>query len=193
MPPFRSTSANCNAERSSNKVSLPNIVPRKTPSGFRPFIMPPKQPGRSFTQCRLKLDKTISREFSSNWWQSLIFIARFNWLIVCTANTKYYSLLASPRLIVSTKLYNHPVLPYFWHAAALYRWSRTGESVQYRQAIHVVWWNHGYIQSQQWFSMAWSNRTTDRPSVHRSRHEYNHKALHLDLRIIFNNRTGRIR
>lgn len=37
-----------------------------TPSGFRLLNMPPKQPGKSFTQWRLRLDTTMSKEFSSS-------------------------------------------------------------------------------------------------------------------------------
>lgn len=39
----------------------------KTPSGFRQRLIEPNSPGRSFTQCRLKLETTKSTELSLNY------------------------------------------------------------------------------------------------------------------------------
>lgn len=66
IPPLRSSSANCSDDRSSNNVSPPYIDAIKTPSGRRQFITDLKHPGKSFTQWRLKLDITKSKEFGSN-------------------------------------------------------------------------------------------------------------------------------
>lgn len=65
-PPLRSISANCSDERNSYSVSPPNKEAIKTPSGFKLRITFEKQPGRSLTQCKLKLDITKSNELSGN-------------------------------------------------------------------------------------------------------------------------------
>lgn len=66
MPPFLSSSANCNDDLSSYKVSPPNKEAIKTPSSFRLRITLLKQPGKSFIQCRLNDEITKSKECSEN-------------------------------------------------------------------------------------------------------------------------------
>lgn len=68
IPPLRSISASCNDDLSSNRVSPPKIDAKNTPSGRRLLIIDRKHPGKSLTQCRLRFDITISKEFSSNFW-----------------------------------------------------------------------------------------------------------------------------
>lgn len=65
-PPLRSISANCSDERSSYNVSPPNNDAINTPSGFKLRIIFEKQPGKSLTQCKLKLDIIKSNELSGN-------------------------------------------------------------------------------------------------------------------------------
>lgn len=65
-PPLRSNSANCSDDLSSYNVSPPNNDAIKTPSGFRLFKIARKHPGKLLTQCKLRLDSTKSKLFSSN-------------------------------------------------------------------------------------------------------------------------------
>lgn len=78
IPPLRSSSASWREERNSKSVSPPNMEAMKTPSGFRLRLILAKQPGKSFTQCRLRLEMTRSREFSSNYKDSLVIIEKQN-------------------------------------------------------------------------------------------------------------------
>lgn len=66
IPPLRSSSANCSDDLNSNKVSPPYIDAMNTPSGRRQLIIDLKQPGKLFTQWRLRLDVTKSKESGSS-------------------------------------------------------------------------------------------------------------------------------
>lgn len=65
-PPFLSNSANCKEDLNSYRVSPPKTEANNTPSSFKLFNMLLNAVGKSFTQCRFKLDITKSNEFGSN-------------------------------------------------------------------------------------------------------------------------------
>lgn len=65
-PPRLSSSASCREDRSSYNVSPPNTAAKNTPSCFKLSKILLKAFGKSFTQCKLKLDITKSKEFGSN-------------------------------------------------------------------------------------------------------------------------------